>query len=56
MWNSTRSTWSGRRNLISADNNSSMMLDVAYLRNLSLSHEGLLSTGLPSWCSFEGIV
>ena len=54
VWTSARSTWSGRRNLINADHNSSMILDVANLRNLSTSNEGLLST-LPSWCMFEGM-
>ena len=67
MWTSARSTWSGRRNLINADNNTSLAMDrvdvnasLSVLQSLSLSlplssDEGLLST-LPSWCSFEGMI
>ena len=68
MWmSSARSTWSGRRNLINADDNTSLAMDrvdvnasLSVLQSLSLSlslssDEGLLST-LPSWCSFEGMI
>ena len=64
VWmSSARSTWSGRRNLITADNNTSLAMDrgdvnasLSVLQSLSLSSdEGLLST-LPSWCSFEGMI
>ena len=69
MWTSARSTWSGRRNLITADNNTSLAMDrgdvnasLSVLQSASLSvssslssDEGLLST-LPSWCSFEGMI
>ena len=66
VWmSSARSTWSGRRNLITADNNTSLAMDrgdvnasLSVLQSLSLSlssDEGLLST-LPSWCSFEGMI
>ena len=63
VWTSARSTWSGRRNLINADNNTSLAMDrvdvnasLSVLQSLSLSSdEGLLST-LPSWCSFQGMI
>ena len=67
VWTSARSTWSGRRNLINADNNTSLAMDrvdvnasLSVLQSLSLSlplssDEGLLST-LPSSCSFEGMI
>ena len=69
MWTSARSTWSGRRNLITADDNTSLAMDrvdvnaslsVSQSASASLplplsSDEGLLST-LPSWCSFEGMI
>ena len=67
VWTSARSTWSGRRNLISADNNNSLAMDrvdvnasLSVLQSLSLSlplssDEGLLST-LPSWYSFQGMI
>ena len=70
VWmSSARSTWSGRRNLITADNKTSLAMDrvdvnaslfVLQPASLSLSlslssDEGLLST-LPSWCSFEGMI
>ena len=63
MWTSARSTWSGRRNLINADDNTSLAMDrVDVNASLSLplslslsSDEGLLST-LPSWCSFQGMI
>ena len=67
VWTSARSTWSGRRNLINADDNTSLAMDrvdvnasLSVLQSLSLSlslssDEGLLST-LPSWCSFEGMI
>ena len=65
MWTSARSTWSGRRNLINADDNTSSAMDrvdvnasLSVLQSLSLSlssDEGLLST-LPSWCLFEGMI
>ena len=66
VWmSSARSTWSGRRNLITADNKTSLAMDrgdvnasLSVLQSLSLSlssDEGLLST-LPSWCSFEGMI
>ena len=63
MWTSTRSTWSGRRNLIKVDNYTSLTIDrgdVKDLLSISLnmtlsSDEGLLST-LPSWCSFQGMI
>ena len=67
VWTSARSTWSGRRNLINADNNTSLTIDrgdvnasLSVLQSLSLSlslssDEGLLST-LPSWCSFQGMI
>ena len=60
VWmSSARSTWSGRRNLINADNNTSLAMDrVDVNASLSVSlssDEGLLST-LPSWCSFEGMI
>ena len=56
VWTSARSTWSGRRNLITADDNTSLAMDrVDVNASLSLSlDEGLLST-LPSWCSFQGM-
>ena len=69
MWTSARSTWSGRRNLINADNKTTLAMDrvdvnaslfVLQPASLSLSlslssDEGLLST-LPSWCSFQGMI
>ena len=71
VWTSARSTWSGRRNLINADNNTSLAMDrvdvnasLSVLQSassslslsLSLSSdEGLLST-LPSWCLFQGMI
>ena len=60
VWmSSARSTWSGRRNLITADNKTSLAMDrVDVNASLSVSlssDEGLLST-LPSWCSFEGMI
>ena len=63
VWTSARSTWSGRRNLITADDNTSLAMDrvdvnasLSWPLSLSLSSdEGLLST-LPSWCSFEGMI
>ena len=63
VWTSTRSTWSGRRNLVKVDNNTSLTIDggdVKDLLSMSLnltlsSDEGLLST-LPSWCSFQGMI
>ena len=65
MWTSERSTWSGRRNLIDTDNNTSLAMDkrdvnaslsVSQSASLSLSSdEGLLTT-LPSWCSFQGMI
>ena len=57
VWTSARSTWSGRRNLITAEDNTSLAMDrVDVNASLSLSlDEGLLST-LPSWCSFEGMI
>ena len=63
MWTSARSTWSGRRNLITADNNTSLAMDrvdvntsLSQSASLSLSSdEGLLST-LPSWCLFQGMI
>ena len=69
VWTSARSTWSGRRNLINADNNTSLAMDrvdvnaslsVSQSASVSLSlslssDEGLLST-LPSWCSFQGMI
>ena len=59
VWTSARSTWSGRRNLINADNNTSLAMDrgdvnASLFMSLS-SDEGLLST-LPSWCSFQGMI
>ena len=63
VWTSARSTWSGRRNLITADNDISLAMDrvdvnasLSLSLSLSLSSdEGLLST-LPSWCSFQGMI
>ena len=63
VWTSARSTWSGRRYLINADDNTSLAMDrvdvnasLSVLQSLSLSSdEGLLST-LPSWCSFQGMI
>ena len=69
VWTSARSTWSGRRNLINADNNNSLAMDrvdvnasLSVLQSLSSSSsvslssdEGLLST-LPSWCLFQGMI
>ena len=63
MWTSTRSIWSGRRNLVQVDNNTSLAIDkgdvndsLSMSLNLTLSSdEGLLST-LPSWCSFQGMI
>ena len=58
---STRSTWSGRRNLVKADNKSSLTNDggdVNDSMSMSMSllwDEELLST-LPSWCSFAGMI
>ena len=54
VWTSVRSTWSGRRNLVEADNNSSMTFDVADVKDSLQSHEVLQST-LPSWCLFRGM-
>ena len=53
VWTSVRSTWTGRRNLVEADNNSSMTFDVADVKDSLQSHEVLQST-LPSWCLFLG--
>ena len=67
VWTSARSTWSGRRNLITADDNTLLAMDrvdvnasLSVLQSASLSlslssDEGLLST-LPSWCSFQGMI
>ena len=67
MWTSARSTWSGRRYLINADDNTLFAMDrvdvnasLSVLQSASLSlssssDEGLLST-LPSWCSFQGMI
>ena len=60
VWmSSARSTWSGRRNLITADNKTLLAMDrVDVNASLSVSlssDEGLLST-LPSWCSFQGMI
>ena len=69
VWTSARSTWSGRRNLINPDNNTSLAMDrvdvnasLSVLQSASASlslslssDEGLLST-LPSWCSFQGML
>ena len=63
VWTSARSTWSGRRNLIAADDNTLLAIDrvdvnasLSVLQSASLSSdEGLLST-LPSWCSFQGMI
>ena len=57
------STWSGRRNLITADDDTLLAMDrvdvnasLSVLQSASLSlDEGLLST-LPSWCSFQGMI
>ena len=58
-WTSARSTWSGRRNLITADKNTLLAMDRgdgnASLSMSLSSDEGLLST-LPSWCSFQGMI
>ena len=64
VWTSKRSTWSGRRNLLKADNNTSLTNergDVKDTMSMSLSmsltsssKKGLLSM-LPSWCSFVGM-
>ena len=51
-WTSTGSTWSGRRYLVKADNNTSLTIERGDVKDSS-SDEGLLST-LPSWCSFKG--
>ena len=65
VWTSKRSTWSGRRNLLKADNYTSLTIergDVKDTLSMSLSmsltsssKKGLLST-LPSWCSFQGMI
>ena len=61
MWTSARSTWSGRRNLITADDDTLLAMDrVDVNASLSVflslsSDEGLLST-LPSWCLFQGMI
>ena len=63
MWTSTRSTWSGRRNLVKVDNNTSLTIyggDVKDSLSMSMnstssSDKRLLST-LPSWCSFRGMI
>ena len=69
VWTSARSTKSGRRNLITADDNTSLAMDrvdvnasLSVSQSLSLSlplplssDEGLLST-LPSWCLFQGMI
>ena len=65
VWTSARSTWSGRRNLITADDDTLLAMDrgdvnasLSVLQSASLSlssDEGLLST-LPSWCSFQGMI
>ena len=63
VWTSARSTWSGRRNLINADDNTSLAMDrvdvnasLSVFQSLPLSSdEGLLST-LPSWCLFQGMI
>ena len=56
VWTSARSTWSGRRNLITADDKTSLAMDRGDGNaSLSLSlDEGLLTT-LPSWCLFDGM-
>ena len=51
-WTSTGSTWSGRRYLVKADNDTSLTIERGDVKDSS-SDEGLLST-LPSWCSFKG--
>ena len=69
VWTSARSTWSGRRYLINADDNTSLAMNrvdvnasLSVLQSASASlslslssDEGLLST-LPSWCSFQGMI
>ena len=63
VWTSARSTWSGRRYLITADDNTLLAMDrvdvnasLSLLQSVSLSSdEGLLST-LPSWCLFQGMI
>ena len=54
-WTSVQSTWSVRRNLNEADNNSSTTLYLADVNDTSQSHEVVQST-LPSWCSFYGMI
>ena len=54
MWTSEISIWSGRRNFVDSDNNSSMTLDGVDARDSLQSHETLQST-MPSWCSFVGM-
>ena len=58
-WTSTRSTWSGRRNLIKADNYSSLTInrgDVNDSWSVSVPcNERLLSMS-PSWCYFVGMI
>ena len=63
VWTSTRSTWSGRRNLINADNNTSLTIDrgdvndsLSLLLSASSSSAGGLLSMLPSWCSFVGMM
>ena len=55
VWTSVRSTWSGRRNLIEADNKYSASINVSDARASLQSYESLLST-LPSWCLFQGMI
>ena len=52
-WSTATSTWSGRRNLTNANNDSSIDGKNVSQSNVSQSHVSLQST-LPKWCSFVG--
>ena len=53
-WTSVRSTWSGRRNLVNANSNSSMVVDVVDAEDVLQSYVSVQSA-LPTWCSFVGM-
>ena len=65
VWTSTRSTWSGRLNLVKADNYSTLTIDGGDVKesqslslplSVSLSLEERMLSTLPSWCSFVGMI
>ena len=53
-WSAVRSTWSGRRNLINASSNSSMIVDLVDAKNV-LQSQVSVQSALPTWCSFVGM-